>query len=225
MIVSLLSFIIIYLILCNWFQAWTFFNALRKPKSKIYCIEDPWISEILHKKVGLTLNRIIIFENSTLFGMMPGIPWKIEMILSRGLYETLNKDELEWVILHEAAHCKYWHVVKSGIVQIVFLFIGLTLMSVFSLSLLSTIFSSILLALLAIQCMKYFEWQADTFSITHVDNPQGVISAQDKFRMHRPKGLNWLYDENSILRHLLFWNITSSQRIQMARQREKEMNY
>jgi len=53
-------------------------------------------------------------------------------------------------------------------------------------------------------------------TVNRVDNPRGVITAQDKFRKNYYK--NPFNDEKSILRFLLYWNITYSQRIKMAKE-------
>ena len=61
------------------------------------------------------------------------------------------------------------------------------------------------------------EYMADKYSIERVDSPKGVITAQDKFRNAYNK--NPFHSEKSIFRFLLHWNIYSSKRIDMAKQR------
>jgi hypothetical protein len=61
------------------------------------------------------------------------------------------------------------------------------------------------------------EYQADKFSIERVDNPEGVITAQDKFRTAKYKNL--FNSEKSLGRFLLYWNIYPSKRIEMAKVR------
>lgn len=213
---SFLAFIFIFFYISNWSQIHFFLYALRNPKKKISSIRNQWIVSTIKKKVGIKLKRIIIFENSLMFGMMLGIPKHPKMILSRGLYKTLSKDELEWVILHEGAHCKFWHNLKSGVVQIIIFLIGVYIIGAFHISVLVTTIFSITLALISIQCMKFFEWEADRFSITHMDNPRAVITAQTKFVTAR-KNSSWFYNEHSVFRKLLLWNILPSQRIKIVK--------
>ncbi len=215
---SLLLFTLGYLFICNYFQILTFLHALSKPKH-IEFISDPQISDIIQKKTGLKIKRITIFESKTFFGMMPAIPWKPEMILSSALYQKLNKDELEWVVLHEAAHCKFWHVVKSALTQFILLILGVFILYRFALPFIITILLTPLFACMAIQCMRYFEREADTFAISNVDNPYAVITAQKKFESQRPLNSEWIYGETSIIRKILFWNILPSERIRLANDR------
>lgn len=208
-------FTIIYLLICNFFQIKTFLSAFINHKHKITVIKDKWISEVIKKKTGLNLNRIIIFEDARPYGMMPGIPLKPEMILSRGLYHTFNKDELEWVILHEAGHCVLWHVVKAGIIQLVFLLAGLWMISTFSQSFFLAFATAFLFSIICIQVIRHFvEYEADKFSIERVNNPIGVITAQDKFRKaYKNSSYN---SEKSLIRFLFHWNIYPSERIKMV---------
>ncbi|EKE06333.1 MAG: hypothetical protein ACD_19C00016G0006 [uncultured bacterium] len=59
------------------------------------------------------------------------------------------------------------------------------------------------------------EYTADKYSIERVDNPMGVITAQDKFRKGYKGSI--FSNEKSILRFLFHWNIYPSQRIEMAK--------
>jgi Zn-dependent protease with chaperone function len=140
------------------------------------------------------------------------------MVLSKKIYESFNKDELEWVLLHEAAHCIMWHVLKCAVVQAVMLFTGIFIIYRLQVSIWTLPFFSLFTSVLAIQCMKYFEYEADKYSIERVDNPQGVITAQTKFEKANP---SWFYNEKNITRTLFYWNILPSQRITMAKKRMK----
>src|SRR3989344_3478924 len=120
-----LLFAAVYLLLCNWFHIKSFLIALRHPKRRIHFIRDPWITQTLLRKTGVTIDQITIFETPKLFAMMPSTPpFETKMIISRGMYESFNENELEWVILHEAGHYVMWHVVKLAMVQLVLLVIG-----------------------------------------------------------------------------------------------------
>lgn len=66
------------------------------------------------------------------------------------------------------------------------------------------------------------EYAADMYSISRVDNPQGVITAQDKFRKNYKGSI--FSNEKSIVRFLFHWNIYPSQRIKMAKKMIKFKN-
>lgn len=211
-------FFAIYFYVTNWLQINIFVSSALKPKESVSIIQDDWISNVVKNKTGINLSKIIIFNTPRLFGLMPGIPWYPEMILSRGMYENFTKDELEWVVLHESGHCVMWHVAKSVVVEMLILVLGLWVVSrigkkyqLYLIPLLALSFS-----LITIQIERYFEYEADYYSISRVDNPQGVITASEKLNNKKPY---WFYKEGSITRELLFWNILPSQRIKMARER------
>lgn len=202
----------------------TLSTALLRPKKRITIIRDRRIRDLVQKKAKLTLKRIIIFESEKLFGMMPGLPFLPEMILSRGIYEKFTWSELEWVILHEAGHCVMWHNAKCALVQGIILIVGTASIDgiPFFKSTVPVLILTFMLSTLTIRIMRFFEYEADYFSILRVDNPKGVISAQAKLvKSIDPKWL-WLYSEQSFLRKLLFWNILPSKRISMAHVRLKQ---
>ncbi len=211
-------YILIYLCLCNWFQIYSFASVFFGKKIRTSVIDDPWIHSIVKTKTGLSLLSITIFHDAKLYGMMPGFPFWPKMILSEGLYTTLNHDELEWVILHEAAHCVLWHNLIATILQI-----GILAMSVWILWLthppfILIPFFSICSAIVCIQSIRWIvEYAADDYSISRVSNPAGVISAQKKFRDAYKR--NPLNSEKSIIRLLFHWNIPSAKRIEMAKKR------
>lgn len=218
MIINLIVFIIIFLVTVNWFQIFSFSQLIVGKKIKTSPLKDPWINKIVKKKTGLSLMDITIFHDKKMYGMMAGLPFWPKMILSEGLYKSFNKDELEWVILHEAGHCVLWHNLEAFIIELVFIFSGLYLIKVYEFNLLISVLISIFFSLTTIQIIRWLiEYAADKFSINKVDNPEGVITAQNKFRKNYYK--NPFNKEGSVLRFLLHWNISYSKRIEMANRR------
>ena len=217
---SLVLFILIFLVICNWFQLYSFLSIIVGPRYKTSSIDDKWIKSTVKKKTGLSLTDITIFHDKKMYGLMAGLPFWPKMILSEGLYKSFNKDELEWVILHEAGHCVLWHNLQAFLLQIGTLSLGIYTILVFKLSLPLTILYSILLSFVCIQILRWgIEYVADRYSIDRVDNPKGVITAQDIFRNAYVK--NPFYSEKSIFRFLLHWNIYPARRILMAKKRLK----
>jgi Zn-dependent protease with chaperone function len=215
---SYLIFVIIFLFICNYFQILHFVKLVIGPKIKTEILKDDWINSVVKKKAGLNLKDITLFKDEKMYGMMTGLgPWIIpRMILSEGLYKNLNKDELEWVILHEAGHCVLLHNLKSMIIELVFLATGLYLISTQNINLFIIPFLSLTLSIISIQVIRRMtEYTADMYSISRVDNPNGVITAQEKFRENYKGSI--FSNEKSIVRFLFHWNIYPSQRIKMAR--------
>lgn len=215
---SYIIFVIIFLFICNYFQILHFAKLVIGPKIKTEILKDDWINSVVKKKAKLNLKDVTLFKDEKMYGMMTGLgPWIMpRMILSEGLYKNLNKDELEWVILHEAGHCVLLHNLQSMIIELIFLSTGLYLISITNISLFLIPILSLVLSIIAIQIIRIMtEYTADKYSIERVDNPMGVITAQDKFRKNYKGGM--FSNEKSILRFLFHWNIYPLQRIKMAR--------
>lgn len=211
-------FTFIYLIIADWFQLYSFLSVIIGPKYRTSSVDDTWIKTIVKKKTNLSLLDITIFHDQKMYGLMAGLPFWPKMILSEGLYKSFNKDELEWVILHEAGHCVQWHALQIFVIQIAVILFGIYSISIFKLPFLFIPFYSLFLGLISIQLFRWgIEYVADKYSIDRVDNPHGVITAQDKFRNAYIK--NPFHSEKSIFRFLLHWNIYPSKRIEMAKQR------
>lgn len=216
--ISYLFFLLAFLFIVNWFQLIAFVSAAFGRKVRKEKIEDKWIYEMVLKKTGLKLTGITIFQEKRMYGMMAGLPSWPKMILSEGLYKTLNRDELEWVVLHEAGHCVLWHNLKAFIIELMFLVFGLYFVYFYELNFIFSIFLSISFSLICIQVIRWsIEYQADKYSIERVDHPKAVITAQEKFK--KAKSKNMFSSEKSIGRFLLHWNIYPSKRIEMAKSR------
>lgn len=211
-------FSIVFLTISNWFQIRNFLKLIVGPKVKTEPLNDKWINQIVLKKTGLKLSGVTLFKDKLMYGMMTGLgPWVMpRMVLSEGLYKNLNKDELEWVILHETGHCVLWHNLQSMIIELIFLATGIYLISITNINLFLIPVLSLVFSIIAIQVIRIMtEYTADKYSIERVDNPMGVITAQDKFRKGYKGSI--FSNEKSILRFLFHWNIYPSQRIKMAR--------
>ncbi|HSX49180.1 MAG TPA: M48 family metalloprotease [Candidatus Saccharimonadales bacterium] len=218
LIIKFLIFISIFLFVCNYFQIISFLKIFIGPKIKTEPLNDKWINSTVKKKTGLNLITVTLFKDKKLYGMMAGLPFWPKMILSEGLYKTLNKEELEWVILHEAGHCILWHNLEAAFFELGIEIVGIYTIALWNISLILVPLYALLLSFICIQVIRWLiEYVADRFSIARVDNPQGVISAQDKFRKCY-KGSKF-DGEHSLLRFLIHWNIYPEQRIKMARER------
>ena len=215
---NIIIFTLFFLIIVNWFQILSFSSLIIGPKIKTKIVKDKWIHDVVKKKTGLSLFNITLFEEKKMYGMMAGLTFWPKMILTRGLYKSFNKNELEWVILHEAGHCVLWHNLQVVLIEITILLCGIFLIQTFELNLVLTLALSLILSFACIQIIRWgIEYIADKYSIDRINNPKGVITAQDKFRRNYYK--NPFNDKKSILRFLLYWNITQSKRVKMAKRR------
>ena len=213
-------FILVFLIFSNWFQLFSFLKLVIGPKIKTETLNDNWIKSLIKKKTGLTLPNITLFKDKKMYGMMVGLPFWPKMVLSESLYKNFNKDELEWVVLHEAGHCVLWHNLKAFFIEIVILSLGICTIWITKMNLFLVLLFALLASFVCVQIIRWIiEYMADKYSIDKIDNPQGVITAQDKFRKNYDK--NPFQDEKSILRFLLHWNIYPSKRIEMAKRKLK----
>lgn len=215
---DIIIFTILFLAIVNWSQIISFSSLFVGPKIKTSKIKDEWINNVVKKKTGLKLPDITLFHDKKMYGMMAGLPFWPKMILSTGLYKSLNKDELEWVILHEAGHCVMWHNLQSFFIEMLTLAFGIHLVKISNINLFFVPVHAILSSIVAIHLIRWMtEYVADKYSINLVDKPNGVITAQEKFRKNYAK--NFMNDEKSIFRFLFHWNIYPAQRIEMANKR------
>lgn len=222
-LINSIIFALIFLIICNWFQLYSFLPVIFGPKHETSSVDDKWIKLVVKKKTGLSLLDITIFHDQKMYGAMAGLPFWPKMILSEGLYKSFNKDELEWVILHEAGHCVLWHNLEALLIQILILALGIYTTFKWNPPALVVIISSIFFSFICIQIIRWvIEYIADKYSIDRVENPNGVITAQDKFRNASVK--NPFSSEKNILRFLLYWNIYPSKRVLMAKRRMRIFN-
>lgn len=215
---SLILFILIFLIVVNYFQLVTFASLIVGPKIKTDIIADKWIINTIKNKTGLMLKNITIFHDKRPYAMMGGIyPFPI-LIISEKIRKLFNKDEMEWVILHETGHHLLWHNLKAIIIEGVVMLLGIKLIYFFQLNIYWSGALSIFFSIITVQIIRYaIEYKADKFSIKRVTNPQGVITAQSKFKRFYKTSL--FNSEKSLLRIFLHWNISSNLRIKMAKQR------
>jgi len=221
--ITIIIFTILFLVIVNWFQIISFSSLFIGPKIRTSTVKDEWIKNIVKKKSRLILLDITLFHDNKMYGMMAGLPFWPKMILSTGLYNSFNKDELEWVILHEAGHCVLWHNLQSFLIELATLAFGIYLINIININLFFMPILAILLGIVCIQIIRLTtEYVADKYSINLVDNPKGVISAQDKFRKNYSK--NFMNNEKSIFRFLFHWNIYPAQRIEMAKKRIVNLN-
>lgn len=185
-------------------------------------LSDAKIAKFIKDRAGILIKTIYIVQSAKPYGLMVGIPTKPILILSSNLYKTFTEDELEYVLLHEAAHYKYLHSIREVIFSILLLTIGIILiltLSVPAISFTTTIVSGILLGIINIQFAYISELQADKFAIRNMKNPAAIVTMVEKFKKARHG-----HEVRNTIPGILFQRNTSyKKRIQIA-ELEKRRN-
>jgi len=196
-----------------WLQLNLFLSSLGKRKRAITRIKDIAITRVLLAKTNTKIKQVNISESDLLFGAMVGIPGSPQLFLSRKLYETFNKDELEYVILHEAGHYQLWHAIKELTEGIVFFILGILILTKIPNPILGAILG-LVFGILMIQLAKLSELEADIYSLKRVGNPKGMITATEKFK----KAWKAKDPKNPVIRFLFYRGNLYENRIKMAKE-------
>ncbi|MDO8609901.1 MAG: M48 family metalloprotease [bacterium] len=204
-------YLLFYITICNLFQIKYLLSNLINPKKKLVDIKENSLIKKINNKTGLKIIIKIMCEEEKMIGfMVSSPPFKPMMIFSKKLYENFNSDELEWVMLHESAHYLMWHNLKFALVQIIYLIISLWLVFEFKISFIISIVLFVISSILYVHTVRIFEYQADYYAATHMDNPKGMITGNIKMRK-----ANTMLDGNN-WKHLFTIGVPYEERIKMA---------
>ncbi len=204
-------FAITFLFIANRGVIYAFVEGLfnKKVKRRTHDITDKRILTLIQKKTGLTLSKILLFDTDKVWGMMAGFPPKPYMIITTDALKRFDKDEMEWIYLHEAGHYVLWHNLKMALLQIFFLipsFVILSRVSNFSSGLFFAILLSISFSVVYFQLARLFEYEASNFALKRISNPEGIITLAEKAKKWwRQRGVaekslfhklfnTWIYD-------------------------------
>ncbi len=205
-------FILVYLIICNWIQLYYLVGNLVKPKSKLTTVDGKGLLSLIKQKTGLDVSIKVMSEKKKMIGfMVSSPPFKPVMIFSERLYSLLNKDEFEWVALHESGHYLMRHNLKFAFTQVIIGIIGLFLIRYSQPSLMVSFILSWLTVIIYIRIVRRFEFQADYFAVSHMNNPEGMISGNIKMVKN-----NKILMNRSLLGKLFIIAVSPEDRIRMA---------
>jgi len=202
-------FITIFIVIADWDQIALFVIALLRPSVKKAAFKDKRMLKIVNEKVGMKLSHITVITSGKMYGGMSGLLRKPKMILSSALLKNLNKDELEYVLLHEAAHFKYFHPIIIGLSQIILTVFGLYILQFFSAF--SSLVIGVILGLILIQIARITERHAENFAVSHMGDPNAMISAFDKFEE------TWSKVSFFKLKKFLSWNVSYGEKRRIAK--------
>jgi Zn-dependent protease with chaperone function len=200
-----------------------FLSSLKSKKPPIVVFKDEKITRLVKEKAGLNIRTIKISESERPFGMMVGIPGRPQLILSRKLYKTFDPKEIEYVVLHEAAHYKLHHGLiefLSGGVLFVLGLIILGKISLFLPSLLVSLGMGLGFGILMTQMGRAHEYQADSFTLKKISDPRGMISATKKFQKY--PGKKFTQNKSKLLNFCFYRGTPYENRIKMAKMEIRE---
>lgn len=202
-------FIIVFVAISDWSQASLFIEKLINPSIQKTKLKDKKILKVIKEKSGLNLKHITVIESDRMYGGMSGIPGKPIMYLSSSVLKNLNKDELGYVLLHEAAHSKYYHPSIVAILQIILILMGIYILQ-FTDSVTFSFIIGILFTFTFIKIARATERAAENFAASRMDNPKAMVTAVDKFEKAQSK------ESLLKLRKFVSWNISYSEKRHIA---------
>ena len=215
-------YILVFIFTANWAPILLFISSLRNPRETSKVIVDKALFNLLKQKAGIKISSIKILNSKKFFGMMIGIPTKPILIMSRNVYERFNKDEIEYVILHEIGHYILGHSVKLAVLQIIFIIIGLSVLLSIptqTIYLVLAPFFAVIFGIIYIQIARITEYEADNYALKKIKDPKGMITASKKFRAANTS----VVVKHSLLGKLFSVGVPYSQRIKMAEWRLGEV--
>ncbi|MCX6730624.1 MAG: M56 family metallopeptidase [Candidatus Roizmanbacteria bacterium] len=199
----------------QWMSLYLFATSIGNKKEAIKIITDNKLLEIIFKKTGLRLASIRVSSSQKPWGMMIGLPRYPYMVLSQGLYDSFDKDELEYVLLHESGHYMLAHSAKLAVLFISFLTIGFVSVSNIELPLIWIVIA-LIIGLIQIQMSRLCEYEADAFTLARMTNPKGMITATQKFAKAYKHFDVIRHDEDTFLGRLIYMGIPYNERIRNA---------
>lgn len=199
----------------QWMSLYLQATSIKRGRKALEIIKNKTLLDLILKKTGLQLASIRISSSSKLWGMMIGLPKFPYMILSRALYENFNKDEVEYVALHETGHYLLAHSAKLAVLYLSFLSTGFVLIAN-SQSFLVWVVIALIIGMIQIQMSRICEYDADDFTLLHITNPKGMITATHKFE-NAYKHFDLIrHDEDTLLGRLIYMGIPYNDRVRNA---------
>lgn len=204
-------FFIIFIYLVNWMQIGTFLTKFISPKLSYKIVSDQRVTNLIMKKTGVKIEKFYLLNSDNPFGGMFSLFGKPILMLSDELYNNFNKDELEYVLLHEIGHYLYSHSLQNILGQTVLGLIGVYIINFFGLNIIPSSIFGIIFALIFVEFAKWHERQVENFAVKKIANPNGMVTAAHKLKKRAKTGLFY-----EIRRRYFVWNIMPSERMAIA---------
>ncbi|MCX6732642.1 MAG: M48 family metalloprotease [Candidatus Roizmanbacteria bacterium] len=199
----------------QWMSLYLFATSINKRKKAVKIIKDKNLLDTIFTKTGLRLASIRVSSSLKPWGMMIGLPRYPYMILSQGMYDSFDKSEVEYVLLHESGHYILAHSAKLAILYISFLIMGFIFISTIQIPLM-WIAAALIIGLIQIQMSRLCEYEADAFTLQRMTNPKGMIMATKKFANAYKHFDVVRHDEDAFLGRLIYMGIPYNERIRNA---------
>ncbi len=212
-------FSLVFIYTFSWVLIRLFASSLGQEKPPITIIQDEKIEQLIQEKTGIKIETIKISESDHPFGMMIGIPTQPQLILSRGLWETFTPDELAYVVLHEAGHYKLYHGLIEFVAAVLLFILGIFVLKKIpsiKLSIPAAFILGLFLGILMVRLGHTHELQADSYTVSRMTNPQGMIEATKKFQNY--PGQKYTQSSNKIIQFLFYRGNPYNNRISMAKE-------
>lgn len=180
---SLRYFILLFIILCvaTWMTLQLNLTSIGNKHQILTKVTDSSLITLIKEKTGLQLESFQIIASDQPHAAMIGIPGHPFMTVSSDLNDTFTDSEKEYVVLHETGHYLLNHTIKETLFGLFLFVIGCFVIRRHrKLYLIPTI--GIMFGLLCIQYGMVSEKEADRFALSHITNPNGMITATEKFR-------------------------------------------
>ena len=216
--VKYVIFVLLLAYIPMWVQTNLLLGSFGHGKTPITAVEDRQLTDMIRQKTGVEVKTITISESERPFGMMVGIPGRPQLILSRALYRDFSPDELQYVVLHETGHYAFAHSLKELGLGLALLVVGVLMLRRTRKGWLGVVVAIVLgfvFGVTLIQQGKYNELQADAYSLSHMDNPEGMITATERFRSYY--GVSYTQTNNKVFQWLFYRGNPYDNRIKMAK--------
>jgi Zn-dependent protease with chaperone function len=217
----LVKYLVLALVLgytAEWVPINLLLASLGKDKPPLTLVKNDELTRLIEEKTQVKIDTVKISESDRPFGMMIGIPGRPQLVLSRGLYDTFNLSETEYVVLHETGHYQLAHTIKELLFGLSLLILGVYLLKKVKnqkAAILLAALVGVFLGVMFIQLGKLHEIYADRYALKRITDPQGMIAATGKFSGYY--GTKYTQSDNLLLHWLFYRANPYDNRIKMAK--------
>lgn len=148
-------------------------------------IDDEFIRGVARDKVGVELDSITLVNSERPFAFVTVAAPGAKVFISRVMYEGFEREEMEYVVLHELGHLQLQHQWKevTWAVGLMMALYGLVLkLAPRGKRLIGVMIAGAVGGLLLIQIGRGHEYEADRYAVERLDNTSGAYGATIKLQ-------------------------------------------
>lgn len=203
--------LLIMAIVSQWMVLSLYLTSIGQKQQVLTEIKESPLIDLIETKTGLKLQSFRIIASPRLYAVMIGVPGNPYMLLSSRLNQEFTDSEKEYVVLHETGHYLLHHTIKEGVFFVLLFIVGALIIHHRSKYLIPIV--GVILGLLYIQFGTLSEYEADRFTVKQMTDPQGMITATEKFKnAHFPP-----LDDYSMRWKLFYRSVPYHDRIELAK--------